>query len=235
VSEAAANLLNRPNKSPRTAADIKQPQFTLIPASKDFAELRQNLPADRVRCAVKEYFDLGIISLGGILRHPAARLEMKILQIIARSFSARFLSQDLRFSVTLPASVNIGEVLEEKPRPVKERRQRPIMIERQRVKPGLDIGEILQEKRSHIGVDLIAIRDRQIGTGTALRFLPLLAPRGLGKPAQGKTVPNVPGDARQLASTIGNAPDKIRKWAIHTSPPSLNCITYIRLIADISS
>ena len=109
------------------------------------------------------------------------------------------------------------------------------MIDRQRVKPGLDIGEVLQEKRSHIGVDLIAIRDRQIGTGATLRFLPLLAPRGLGKPAQGKTVSDVPGDTWQLASTIGNARDKVGKWAIHVSRPSLNYITYIRLTADISS
>ncbi|MGA8626196.1 MAG: hypothetical protein WB686_15880, partial [Pseudolabrys sp.] len=94
---------------------------------------------------------------------------------------------------------------------MKERRQRPIMVDRQRVKPGFDIGEVLQEKRSHIGVDLIAIRDRQIGTGATPRFLTLLAPRGLGEPAQGETVPDVPGDARQLASTISNARDKVGK------------------------
>ena len=108
------------------------------------------------------------------------------------------------------------------------------MIDRQRVKPGLDIGEVLQEKRSHICVDLIAVRDWQIGTGATPRF-PLLAPRGLGKPAQGKTMPDVPGDTWQLASTIGNARDKVGKWAIHASRPSLNYITYIRLTADISS
>ena len=83
------------------------------------------------------------------------------------------------------------------------------MIERQRVKPGLDIGKVLQEKRSHIGIDLIAIRYRQTGTGATLRSLSLLAPRGLGEPAQGKTVSDVPGDARQLASTISNARDKM--------------------------
>ena len=44
------------------------------------------------------------------------------------------------------------------------------MIDRKRVNPGFDIGEVLQKKRSHISVDLIAIRDRQIGTGATLRF-----------------------------------------------------------------
>jgi hypothetical protein len=54
------------------------------------------------------------------------------------------------------------------------------MIDRHRVNPGFDIGEVLEKKRSHIRVDLIAIRDRQIGTGATPRFLALLAPRGLG-------------------------------------------------------
>ena len=45
------------------------------------------------------------------------------------------------------------------------------MIGRKRVDPGFDIGEVLHKKRSHICVDLIAIRDRQIGTGAPPRFL----------------------------------------------------------------
>ncbi len=90
------------------------------------------------------------------------------------------------------------------------------MIDRKRVNPGFDIGEVLKKKRSHICVDLIAIRDRQIGTGAWPRFLTLLAMRGLGEPAQCKTVPNIPSDARQLASTIGHACDNAGKWTIHT-------------------
>ena len=54
------------------------------------------------------------------------------------------------------------------------------MIDRHRVNPGFDIGEVLEKKRSHIRVDLVAIRDRQIGTGATPRFLALLAPRGIG-------------------------------------------------------
>ena len=87
------------------------------------------------------------------------------------------------------------------------------MIDRKRVDPGFDIGEVLQKKRSHICVDLIAIRDRQIGTGATPRFLTLLTTRGLGEPTHGKTVPNVPSDARQLASTISYACDKAGKWS----------------------
>jgi hypothetical protein len=44
---------------------------------------------------------------------------MKILQVVARPLSACFLRQDFRFGATFPAPVNIGKVLEEKPRAVK--------------------------------------------------------------------------------------------------------------------
>jgi hypothetical protein len=44
---------------------------------------------------------------------------MKILQIIAWSLSACFLSQDFPIGATLAASVNGGEVFKEKPRAVK--------------------------------------------------------------------------------------------------------------------
>jgi hypothetical protein len=128
---------------------------------------------------------------------------MKILQIIARPLSACFLSQDFLTCAAFAALVNVGEVLEEQSRPVKERAQRPIVIDRKRVNPGLDIGEVLQKKRSHVPVDLVAIWHRQIGTRATPRFLTLLASRGLGKLAQSETVPNIPSDARQLASTVG--------------------------------
>ena len=55
------------------------------------------------------------------------------------------------------------------------------MVDRQRIDPGFDIGEVLQKKLSHICVDFIAIRDGQIGAGTTPHFLTLLAPRGLGE------------------------------------------------------
>jgi hypothetical protein len=108
-----------------------------------------------------------------------------------------------------------GEVLEEKPRPMKQRSKRPVMIDRKRLNPGFHIVEILQKERSHIRVDLVALRDRQIGAGARPRFPTLLAPRGFGKLAQSKTVPKKPSDAWQLASTIGDTCDKAGKWSIH--------------------
>lgn len=70
------------------------------------------------------------------------------------------------------------------------------MIDREWVNSRLDIREVLHKKCSHIAVDLIAIRDRQIGTRAMPRFLTFLAPRGLGELAQGKTVSDVPSNAR---------------------------------------
>jgi hypothetical protein len=91
------------------------------------------------------------------------------------------------------------------------------MIDGQRVKARLNIGEIPQKERSHIRIDLIALRDRQISTRATSRFPTLFAPRDLGELAQRKTVPNKPRDARQLASTIGDTCDKAGKWSDHAS------------------
>jgi len=55
------------------------------------------------------------------------------------------------------------------------------MVDRQRIDPGFDIGEVLQKKLSHICVDFIAIRDGHIGARETPDFLTLLAPRGLGE------------------------------------------------------
>jgi hypothetical protein len=101
------------------------------------------------------------------------------------------------------------------------------MIDRNRINPGLDIGEVLHKKRSHIRVDLVAIWNRQIRTGATPHLLALSTPRGLGELAQGKTVPNIPGDARQLASTIGDACDKAGKWSAHRR----NVFSYARSTA----
>ncbi|MGB8586283.1 MAG: hypothetical protein WCD87_11585, partial [Pseudolabrys sp.] len=74
--------------------------------------------------------------------------------------------------------------------------QGPVMIDREWVNSRLDIREVLHKKCSHIAVDLIAIRDRQMGTRAMPRFRTFLAPRGLGELAQGKTVSDVPSNAR---------------------------------------
>ena len=50
----------------------------------------------------------------------------------------------------LAAPMDFGEIIEKKPRAVKECQQRSVMIGGKRVNAGLDISEILLEKDGHI-------------------------------------------------------------------------------------
>src|SRR5262245_57975581 len=105
---------------------------------------------------------------------------MKILQIIARPFSACFLGQNFRSDEAGAASMDFRQGLKEKPRPMKTCSEGPVMINRKRVNPSLDIGEILQKKRGHIGINLRALGNRQIGTRATPRSLAFLTPCRLG-------------------------------------------------------
>jgi hypothetical protein len=118
------------------------------------------------------------------------------------------LSQDLSIGAAVAASVNVGEVFEKKSRPTKECRPRPVVIDRKRVKPSLDIGEILEKQRCHVRVDFVAIRDWQVSAGTPPRFPTFLTARGFREPAQSKIVPDIPSNARQLADAISQAGNK---------------------------
>jgi hypothetical protein len=50
------------------------------------------LPSHGVRRPIKEHLDLGVIYLGRVVRHPATRLEVEILEIVTGSLAARFLT-----------------------------------------------------------------------------------------------------------------------------------------------
>jgi hypothetical protein len=54
------------------------------------------------------------------------------------------------------------------------------VIGRQRVKAGLDIGEVLLEKDGHIRVEASAVRHRRIGVGARPRFVTISSLRRLG-------------------------------------------------------
>ena len=53
------------------------------------------------------------------------------------------------------------------------------MIGRERVNPGLDIGEILLEKDGHIRVEAFAVGYWRIGMGMRSHFVTFSSPRGL--------------------------------------------------------
>ena len=58
---------------------------------------------------------------------------MKILQIVARPLPARFIAQDFVVCAVLASPMNFGEILEEKPRALNQRKKRSVMIGGKRV------------------------------------------------------------------------------------------------------
>jgi hypothetical protein len=63
----------------------------------------------------------------------------------------------------LATAVNFRQILEEQARPVKQYRQRAVMIRGQGIDPGLDVGEVLQEQGSRVRTEPSAIGHWRIG------------------------------------------------------------------------
>ena len=103
-------------RSPGAATNVKKPQFALITSSKSFIELRQCLASNGVGRTVQKHLDLGVVSFSGIVGHPAARLKMKILQIVGGPLSTRFRAQDFVVCAALAASMDVWKIFEEEPR-----------------------------------------------------------------------------------------------------------------------
>jgi hypothetical protein len=96
---------------------------------------------------------------------------MEILQIVAGPLSTGPLGSDFVVPAPVTTPMNFGEILEKNSRAMKERHQGSVMIGGKRIKAGLDIGEILPEKDSHIRVEASPIWHGQIGLGARARFL----------------------------------------------------------------
>ena len=92
---------------------------------------------------------------------------MEILQIIIRAAAAGLLGQHLVRAVALAALGDLGKVAEEQPRAVEQRQQRAVVIRRQRIDAGLDIGEILLEQRRPVGLDALIDAGTDFGFGGA--------------------------------------------------------------------
>jgi hypothetical protein len=96
---------------------------------------------------------------------------------------------------SLAASMDGGEILEEKSRAVNQRKQRSVMIGGKWVKASFYVGEVLPEKHGHVRVKASAIRHRRLGM-SALPSGSTLASSGRhSKPAHREAVPDIPGDA----------------------------------------
>jgi hypothetical protein len=176
-------------------------------------ERRQCLASHGIGSSVEEHFDLRVIALSGVIRHPAARLEMKILQ--TWSFAARFSSQYFVVCPALATSMYLREILKEESRATNEGEQRSVMIGGEGVKTGFNIGEILQKQFSHIGVKSAAVRHWRVGRDAPPCFWTITSPRCFRKAPQCETVPDIPSDARQLANAIGHSGYCIRVWCTH--------------------
>jgi len=127
--------------------------------------------------ALEQHLDLDVVALGGLARHPAARLEVKILQIVVGPFALRFRASHLVRAPAPAALMYGGQVLKEQARALNQRRQCAIVISRQRIDASLDIGEVLPEQARHIRVELPAFGNGQIGMGRPCARSRAAAPR----------------------------------------------------------
>ncbi len=115
----------------------------LITAGENLGKRRQHLAARRIGGAMQQHLDLSVVAAGGIACHPAAGLEMEVLEIIGGPLAAHGLAQHLTRIAILATAVNVGQILEEQARAGEEPRQRAVMVCRQRIDASLHIGKVL--------------------------------------------------------------------------------------------
>src|SRR5262249_36571557 len=86
-------LFDELEKSPGAAADVDEPQPTLIASGEDLMERQQRLTAGGVGGAVEQHFHLSVVAPRRFARHPATRLIVEILQIIIRTLGVDRLAE----------------------------------------------------------------------------------------------------------------------------------------------
>ncbi len=203
--QARPGLLDEVEKAPGAAAEIDEPQAALIAAGEHLVQRRQRLPPDRIGGALEQHLDLGVVALGRLVRHPAARLEVEILQIVVGPLAAGLRAQHFPPLALLAAAVDLRQVLEEQPRAREQARQRAVVIRRLRIDAGLDIGEVALEESGHVRVEPPAVGHRRIGAGTRPRGPAVASTRLLGQSSHQQAVADIPGDPWQLPGAIGDA------------------------------
>src|ERR1700676_1390107 len=134
--EARPGLLETIESESGTAADVEQPEAALIAPGENLMQRRQCLSPGSIRGSMQQHLDLGVIAQRRITRHPAARLEVEVLQIVSRPLAEGLLAQDLPMLAAFTAAMNFGQIREEEARPVDERRQGAVVIGGQRVNSG---------------------------------------------------------------------------------------------------
>src|SRR5258708_32955826 len=104
--EPGPSLFEKIESTSGTAAHVEKPEAALVTTGKYLVERSQRLSSSRIGRSVKKHFDLDFVTLRRIMVHPAARLEMEILHIVARPFAACFLAQHLIVLAVFPSTVH---------------------------------------------------------------------------------------------------------------------------------
>ncbi len=197
-------LLEKVEKTTGAAADVDKPEATLIASGKNLVKRRQRLSSRRVGRALEQNLHLRVVTLRGLLGHPAAGLEVKILQVVTGPLAAGLIGQHLPILAGLTPAMDFREVLEEKPRAVEQDRPRAIVLRRKRIDASLDIGEVPPEQRRHVCIHAPVGYRGAAAARNVRRFArtPTRFPR---QPPHHLAMPDIPGDPRQLPCAVGDA------------------------------
>src|ERR1700730_16784174 len=121
--EARPDLLDAIESAPGAAADVEKPEAALIAPGENLMQGRQGLSAGDVRGSMQQHLDLDVVAPRRIPRHPTARLEVKVLKIVAGPLAERLLGADLPMLAAFAPAMNRGQIREEEARPVQQRHQ----------------------------------------------------------------------------------------------------------------
>src|SRR5215470_6803129 len=118
--EPGPSLFEEVEEASSTASDIKKREAPLITSGEHLMKWPQRLSPNSISRSVQKHFDLSIVTLRGFVRHPAARLEMKILKIVAGPLAPCLLACSLQVMAILATAVDVGQILEEQTRSVEQ-------------------------------------------------------------------------------------------------------------------
>ena len=93
------------------------------------------------------------------------------------------------------------------------------MVRGQGIDAAFDIGEVLPEQGGHVRIETFAVGHRRVGMGPWPRAVAGAPACLLGKPPHDQGVPDIPGDARQLARAISDAGGKAGGGIGHAALP----------------
>src|SRR6266849_4387079 len=203
--QAGPSLLEKVEKASGATANVEKSQVALIAPGEKLMKRRQHLSPGCIRCSLKKDFDLRIVSLCRLLRHPAARLKVEILEIIIGPLALCLRTQDFTILTDLAATMDFRQILEKEARAVQQDRQCAVMIFREGIYASFDVGQVLPEQTGHMRVELPAIGYRCVRMGPRPRAPRSASMRFLGELPHDHSVADVPRNARDLRQAISES------------------------------